>query len=102
MTSVNQTEANMIYAINYDLKKPGRDYTALYEAIKGCGNSWRHYLGSTWLVDTTLKADAIWRKLASHVDGNDYVLVIGVTADHSGQLPKDAWDWINSRLKKAA
>jgi hypothetical protein len=91
----------MIYAINYDLKKPGRDYSDLYAAIKDCGQWW-HYLGSTWLVDTNLNALGIWNKIKKAVDGNDYVLIIGVTADNNGQLPQDAWDWINARLKKAA
>jgi hypothetical protein len=91
----------MIYSINYDLKKPGRNYDGLYTAIKELG-PWWHYLDSTWLTETNVNATAIWQRLAPHVDGNDYVLVIGVTADSNGQLPKDAWDWINSRLKKAA
>jgi hypothetical protein len=46
-----------IYSINYDLKKPGRDYEGLYTAIKGCGDWW-HYLESTWLVDTALNLTA--------------------------------------------
>jgi hypothetical protein len=92
---------NMIYAINYDLKQPGRDYSGLYGAIKSCG-FWWHYLGSTWLVDTNLKADGIWNRIRSHIDQNDYVLIIGVTRDHQGWLPKDAWDWINQRQRVAA
>ncbi|MGM4931790.1 hypothetical protein [Tardiphaga sp. 619_E2_N8_5] len=92
----------MIYAINYDLKMPGRDYSGLYEAIKSSGSSWWHYLGSTWLVDTTRNASGIWNHLQPHVDKNDYMLIIGVTNDNSGWLPKEAWDWINSRIKKAA
>jgi hypothetical protein len=60
----------MIYAVNYDLKKPGQDYAPLYEAIKSCGDWW-HYLGSTWLVDTALSADGIWDRLKAHVDAND-------------------------------
>lgn len=91
----------MLYSINYDLKKPGRDYSGLYDAIKGVG-AWWHYLGSTWLVDTKLDASAIWERLARHVDQNDRVLVIEVTADYSGWLPKDAWDWIKSRRSRAA
>ena len=86
----------MIYAINYDLKHPGQNYDALYDAIKNCGDSW-HYLDSTWLVHTQLTAQGIWNKLAPHVDKNDYFLVIGVTCDYAGWLPKDAWEWINSR-----
>ena len=91
----------MIYSINYDLKAPGRDYKGLYEAIKSCGDWW-HYLGSTWLVDTPLGADAIFAKLKPHLDGNDYMLVIGVTRDYAGWLPQDAWSWINERKSKAA
>src|SRR5690606_16815818 len=59
----------MIYAINYDLKRPGQNYDKLYDAIKSCGEWW-HYLGSTWLVDTPLSATAIWERLAPHVDKN--------------------------------
>jgi hypothetical protein len=91
----------MIYSINYDLKRPGQNYNALYEAIKGCG-SWWHYLGSTWLIDSTLNATGIWSRLSPHVDKNDNILVIGVTRDYSGWLPQDAWDWIKERSSKLA
>lgn len=91
----------MIYAINYDLKKPDRDYAGLYDAIKSCG-AWWHYLGSTWLVDTTLDAAGIWKRLDPHVDPNDRVLVIGVTKNCQGWLPTDAWEWINGRRARAA
>lgn len=91
----------MIYAVNYDLHKPGQNYDALFEAIKGCG-TWWHYLGSTWLVDTSLTGQGIWDRISKHVDKNDTVLVIGVTRDCQGWLPQDAWDWINSRKPKMA
>ena len=86
----------MIYAVNYDLKKLGRDYTGLYEAIKSCG-TWWHYLGSIWLLDTRLDASWIFARLKPHLDANDNMLVIGVTSDKQGWLPKEAWDWINQR-----
>ena len=91
----------MIYAVNYDLKRPGQNYEELYKAIKGLGANW-HYLGSTWLVDTTLSANQIWAKLAPHVDKNDSFLVIGVTKDYSGWLTPDAWEWLNARKAKMA
>lgn len=91
----------MIYAINYDLKRPGQNYDELYKAIKNLGDWW-HYLGSTWLVDTNLTAKEVWDRLAPHVDQNDRFLVIGVTRDYSGWLTKEAWEWINSRLNKLA
>ncbi|MFZ1682233.1 MAG: hypothetical protein WAT70_14525 [Rhizobiaceae bacterium] len=91
----------MIYAINYDLKRPGQNYAALHEAIKSCGEWW-HYLDSTWLVDTSLTASGIWKKLEPHVDKNDFFLVIGVTRDYQGWLPKEACEWINTRSGKMA
>ncbi|MEQ1712363.1 MAG: hypothetical protein ABL908_13315 [Hyphomicrobium sp.] len=91
----------MIYAINYDLKKPGQDYADLHDAIKSCGDWW-HFLGSTWLVDTSLNAQGVWQRLAPLVDGNDIVLVIGVTREYQGRLPQQAWDWINARSFKLA
>lgn len=91
----------MIYAIDYDLKRPGQNYEALHEAIKSFG-AWWHYLDSTWMVDTSLNAAGVWKKLEPHVDGNDYLLVIGVTRDYQGWLPKEAWDWINQRSDKMA
>lgn len=91
----------MIYAINYDLKRPGQNYEALYDGIKSCG-VWWHHLDSTWLVDTTLTAQGIWNKLEPYIDKNDFFLVIGVTRDYWGWLPKEAWEWINSRSSKMA
>jgi hypothetical protein len=89
----------MIFSINYDLRRPGQDYSGLYEAIKSCG-PWWHYLESTWLVDTSLTAEQIWKTLSGHVDKNDRVLVIGVTQQYQGWLSSTAWEWINSRKAK--
>lgn len=91
----------MIYSVNYDLKSPGQDYKALHEAIKSCG-VWWHYLGSTWLVDTNLDASGVYEKISPYIDGNDWVLVIAVTSDYEGWLPKKAWDWIKSRTTRMA
>ena len=94
----------MIYAVNYDLNRPGQNYQGLYSAIKGCGD-WLHCLDSTWLVDTEdtgLDAKGIWKQLEPHVDDNDRVLVIGVTRDYARQLPKKAWEWINARRARMA
>lgn len=91
----------MIYAINYDLCKPGTDYEGLYDAIKACG-AWWHYLGSTWLVDTHLDANGIFSRIKAHIDTNDRMLIVGVTRDCSGWLTQEAWDWINERKLKAA
>ena len=91
----------MIYAVNYDLRAPCRNYTGLYEAIRSCG-AWWHYLGSTWLIDTPLGIDGVWERLAPHIDADDSVLVISIGDRRQGWLPQKAWAWINERLAKAA
>lgn len=91
----------MIYAINYDLKQPGQNYDELFKAIKGLG-AWWHYLGSTWLVDTSLTATQVWDRISPHTDKNDRFLIISVTRNYSGWLPEDAWEWIKSRASKMA
>ena len=85
------------YAINYDLKKPGRDYSGLYEAIKNCGKWW-HYLDSTWLVISNETSNQIWNRLEPFVDKNDYMLIIEVRNNVYGWLPQDAWDWIYNNV----
>jgi hypothetical protein len=32
------------------------------------------------------------------MDANDYLLVVRVTRPYQGWLPKDAWEWVNSRI----
>lgn len=90
-----------IYLITYDLKKPGQQYEALHEKIKNLGSSWWHYLESTWLVDTTLDAAGIWKRLEPVFDKNDRALIVSYGEDHQGWLPQEAWDWINQRRAAA-
>lgn len=87
------------YAINYDLKAPGRNYEPLYEAIKQSG-PWCHYLESTWLVASVEDATQIWTRLAKQIDPNDLMLIIEVRNNVQGWLPKDAWEWINQNVPR--
>jgi hypothetical protein len=86
------------FAVNYDLKAPGRDYTGLYDAIKK-SPTWWHYLESTWLISTNETAEGVWNQISTHIDKNDSVLIIEVRRDHQGWLPKEAWDWINQNVQ---
>ncbi len=83
-----------LYLISCDLKKTGKNYSRLYEAIKKFGN-WCHYLESTWIIETEDSADEIWEELEPYVDEeDDRVLVIEAGEDMQGWLPDKAWDWI--------
>jgi len=90
-----------IYAISYDLKKPGQNYDDLYEELKSFGGYW-HYLDSIWLVSTDLSADQMSERMKIHTDANDFFLIIRVVADYQGWLPKEAWDWIHQNINEKA
>lgn len=85
----------MLYIISYDLKLPSRDYTAVYEAIKGLG-PWCHYLESTWMVQSNLTTQEVASKVKANMDNNDYLFVTEITRKtRNGWLPSDAWKWLN-------
>jgi hypothetical protein len=87
----------MIYLISYDLKKPGKDYTTLYEKLKS-GLSWWHYLESTWLIHTNDTVEVWSDKIRSVIDENDIFIVIDVTKrPRQGWLPTKAWEWIREK-----
>ena len=64
------------YIISYDLSKPGRDYSGLYDAIKSLATTYWHHLESTWLIDTVHSAAQIRDALKQSVDSNDKLLVL--------------------------
>ena len=87
------------YAINYDLKTPGRNYNELYEEIKKSPRWW-HFLESTWLIITDETPTQVWNRIGKHIDNNDYMLIIEVRDNVNGWLPKEAWDWIHNYVPK--
>lgn len=90
-----------VYAISYDLNTPGQQYSDLHDAIKSLG-TWWHFLDSTWLLSTSLRAEGVANRLRQVIDQNDHLLVIKVTAESAGWLPQKAWDWISQHVKETA
>ena len=90
-----------VYAINYDLKKPGQNYEPLYTAIKTYTIHW-HCMDSFWIVRTTESASQVHKKLSSHIDANDVLMVsqMGAEAAWSG-LPAVGTPWLKDQLKAA-
>lgn len=64
--------------INYDLRKPGRNYQPLYDYIKSF-DGWCHLLESQWLVRTNKSAATVRDELRGVVDANDKVATFNVT-----------------------
>ena len=87
-----------IYLISYDLRKPGQNYTPLYDAIKAYGD-WQHPMESCWAVYTDEDANAISASLRKNIDENDCLFVVKMnpTDDRQGWLPKSFWEWIKSK-----
>ena len=89
---------SQIYGVSYDLKKPGRNYSALYDLLRSYP-SWCHVTESYWLLQTTESATQIRDRIAKVVDGNDRIFVGVATAPAAWQdLPKEVSDWILEHL----
>jgi len=84
--------------IAYDVKSKQRDYTPLFAAIKTSGTHWWHYISNTWLVYTDKNPKQVFDALHPFIDEvKDNVLVVEITKNYQGWLPKKAWEWINSK-----
>lgn len=90
----------MLYIIDYDLRKPGRDYDPLIAAIKAYGD-WAHALKSTWVINTRQSAAQVRDNLVRHIDANDGLLVaeFGNSAAWHG-LPDEISSWLRERVGK--
>jgi hypothetical protein len=84
--------------INYDLRKPGRDYKPVYDYIKSHG-VYAKPLASLWLVRTTKTASAIRDELMKLVDSNDKIATFDVTGDAWATNFSDAHvDWMHNHM----
>ena len=86
----------MVYAITYDLNRPGQNYPALYRTIQGMGQT-NHALQNLWLLDTNMSADSVRDALRSVIDPNDFVFVCRVEI-YSAFMPSSSIQWLTSRV----
>lgn len=88
-----------VYAISYDLNRPGQAYDELYKAIKSVGSDWWHHLDSTWLVVTDKTALQVANALWAKMDQSDKLLVtpVGSSSAFAGFDAKGT-DWLNRNL----
>lgn len=85
--------------ISYDLKRPGQNYSELYEEIKNSGE-WQHPLESTWIlkVHNYVTPADIYSILRPNIDDNDFLFVVDITdQNYYGWLPKNFWTWFKQR-----
>jgi len=87
------------YIISYDLCQPGRDYNALYNALKSFYN-WGKLTESTWAVVSNATAVEIRDLLLRYIDPNDRLIVVrgGKAAAWNKMLAKNQWLMDNLKL----
>lgn len=87
------------YIISYDLCQPGRDYNALYCALKGFHN-WGRLTESTWAVISQKTAVEIRDYLLRYIDSNDRLIVVkgGQSAAWNKMLANNQWLVDNLKL----
>lgn len=89
----------MMYVVAYDLRKKGKNYIGLYEQLEN-SEGWCHYLKSTWFISTKESPELLYKRLAAHLDENDYLFIMEFNRKYYGKLPDDAWNWIKEQTNK--
>lgn len=88
----------MVYHISYDLNRPGKDYSGLYEAIKKLG-SWCHPVDSTWYIDSNPTAEGIRNTLKAVMDESDSLVVTVACAPGAWfGLDNNVSEWLKNHL----
>lgn len=83
--------------INYDLNKPGQNYSDLYQKIKSLGSAWCHPLESTWIVKTNMTYEQVRDSLKSVIDKNDKLLVIDLKGNAAWHgLDSECSQWLKN------
>ena len=89
------------FLVTYDLKRPGQNYSDLYDAIKSEGD-WQHPLESIWAVKTgiSVSAGTLYKRLRPLIDENDSLFIVEITdQDRQGWLAKSFWTWLKENNK---
>ncbi|MGA2631536.1 MAG: hypothetical protein ABSG54_15160 [Terriglobia bacterium] len=68
-----------VYLISYDLDKPGQDYPRVIAELERLGAM--KILYSEWILNSTDTAVALRDHLSKFIDGNDMLLVAGLTGE---------------------
>jgi hypothetical protein len=69
-----------VYAVSYDLRKPGRNYQPLWDRLR----EWKavRALESFWLIEATANSAATIRDdLKKYIDANDGLLVAALSGE---------------------
>lgn len=87
------------YLISYDLRGKGKNYQALYDAIKAYG-TWCHVHESTWAIVSSSSSEQIRDNLAKHLDRDDTIFVVRCAKGDAAWrgLTEQQSTWLKSNL----
>lgn len=84
--------------VTYDLRSPDRDYSNLIKAIRAYGN-FAKPLESVWILDTNWTVTQVRDDLRQHIDGNDGLLVMGLTGNWAAVgLSEAVASWLKQKV----
>lgn len=88
----------MILFVTYNQTGQATGNSEFFKALQAQG-PWWHYINTTWLIDTQKTPQQVFDALRPMLGTNDRLLVGELGNRYQGWLPKDAWEWINARMK---
>lgn len=88
----------MLILVNYDLNKPGKDYSNVIPTLENLCSDYIRPLKSFWLLDTNHTARRIREALMEVMDANDRLFICEVTPKNDGWLSTADWEWIHARV----
>ena len=80
------------YVINYDLRKPGRNYEDLYSALTSYSNI--HPMESCWIIKSNNSTSYIRDNLKTRIDSNDKLFVSKLDDWASFNLTQTEVNWL--------
>jgi hypothetical protein len=95
---INSENAMATILVAYDLRTPGKDYSALIARIKTIGSGWCTPLESTWIIQIAATPQAVRDDLLVYADGNDKFLVLDISGDTMAWcgMPADVSTWLQA------
>ncbi|UCD87141.1 MAG: hypothetical protein JSV01_05095 [Desulfobacterales bacterium] len=86
-----------IRLVTYDPNEPGRDDSALFDAVKGYG-PWAKLSESAYAVETSVSPEIMMEKIKKNIDPYDIVCIITLTSPYSVSGHEDLYDWLSRKL----
>ncbi|MFZ5351177.1 MAG: hypothetical protein ACOZCL_00485 [Bacillota bacterium] len=89
-----------VYVISYNLGNSEEKFQSVNKTIKECcyNETWMHYIDNTWIIKSRLSADEIGKRLSAASSDEDSFIVVEATNHFAGWLPKEAFDYLYTKI----